>query len=59
MGRYLYDEIEREEYPAGTRYTCAGEEAYNLFILLRIIGEKGWELIGEVEGMLLVKKKDE
>lgn len=57
MDKFYYDVIERVKYPSGIRYACVGENSFDLLILLGYIGEEGWELVGEIEGQLIVKKK--
>lgn len=57
MDKFYYDKIEKEDYPSGVRYSCVGEESGDLLTLLTFIGYEGWELVGEVEGKIIVKKK--
>lgn len=57
MATFYYDEIKRVEYPSGIRYAGAGHNSFDLMMLLEYIGDDGWELVGEVEGKLIVKKK--
>jgi len=57
MNTFIYDEIEITERRIEKRYKCDGKIGYSLLDILKKIGNDGWELIGEVEGRLIVKKE--
>lgn len=57
MKRFAYDEIEVARTRIEKEYKCVGEKGYSLLDILEKIGDKGWELVGEIEGKLIVKKE--
>lgn len=56
---FQYDEIEVKNTYTGKEYTCRHLAAYDLLELLNQLGDYGWELVGEVHGKMIVKRKME
>lgn len=58
MKRFVYDEIEVTETRIEKVYECDGMKEWSLLGILEKIGYDGWELVGEIEGKLIVKKEN-
>ncbi|WCS68100.1 hypothetical protein Goe26_01880 [Bacillus phage vB_BsuM-Goe26] len=61
--RYEYDEIEVAIKTSGNSkynwYIFGPHGSHSLLSLLNRIGEDGWELVGEIGGIIIVKRKRE
>lgn len=57
LKKFVYDEISRRETLTDIEYTCVGEREYSLIEILDKIGDEGWELVGEINGRLIVKRE--
>lgn len=57
MKKFIYAEISKRKTIHDIEYACDGMRAYSLLDILEKIGDDGWELVGEIEGKLIVKKE--
>lgn len=55
--KFVYDQITRRKTLTDIEYSCLGRRAYSLLEILDKIGDEGWELVGEIEGKLIIKKE--
>lgn len=54
--QYEYDEITKTIEYSVEVYECDGVRGRSLLVILEKIGEKGWCLVGEIEGKLIVRR---
>lgn len=54
--KFEYDEITYRESMMETLYIFGGRQFYSLMGLLEEIGEERWELVGQVDGKIIVKR---
>ncbi|MBT3123206.1 MULTISPECIES: hypothetical protein [Bacillus subtilis group] len=59
MKRFEYGEITTAQRRIDEEFSFRGTIAYSLMKLLEDIGSKGWELVGEVKGKIIVKREVE
>lgn len=58
MKKFVYDTINVRETRLEKEYECPnGDKSYNLMSALDIAGEQGWELVGEIESKIILKKE--
>lgn len=55
--KFEYDYIRIRERYEQKEFHFGQDEAFGLMNLLTIIGNDGWELVGEIQGKIIVKRQ--
>lgn len=55
--QFEYEQITKRDGRHETVYEFEGVPHYDFLRLLRVIGEDGWELVGEIEGKIIAKRE--